>query len=257
MGDQLAHSDQVTHLMETVACDHVFMDPGTAHAATIAAVESLTLDEVNEVARDLCAHVLDFGRSEPMPSAIVACAPAKLSDGTPVEISNEKLLAVAERAQREPIAPEPELVVPKTLMTEKDIANLKPGSVDVVDPNGASRVGAYAAKLENGARVVVKPLKHEAQRGAVRITAAGGTSVEKFKDLCKPGSVTLGARTLQEGGAFEPWTREQVELFCVDRLIMVEVSCHEEAIHIDFQFPTPAPRDNEGCGGLTQGRNQP
>ena len=29
MGDQLAHGEQLTHLMETVACDHTFMDPAT------------------------------------------------------------------------------------------------------------------------------------------------------------------------------------------------------------------------------------
>ena len=35
MGDQLAHGEQLTHLMETVACEHTFMDPATAHEATV------------------------------------------------------------------------------------------------------------------------------------------------------------------------------------------------------------------------------
>ena len=59
----------------------------------------------------------------------------------------------------------------------------------------------------------------------------------------------MGARTLQEGGAFDPWSREQVELFCVDRLIMVEVTCSEEKITVDFGFPTPPPRSG-GCSGV-------
>ena len=43
---------------------------------------------------------------------------------------------------------------------------------------------------------------------------------------------------MQEGGAFGPWSREQVELFCVDHLLMVEINCSEEALTIDFVFPT-------------------
>lgn len=31
----------------------------------------------------------------------------------------------------------------------------------------------------------------------------------------KPGAVAVGTRTMQEGGALGPWSREQVELFCV------------------------------------------
>jgi hypothetical protein len=37
------------------------------------------------------------------------------------------------------------------------------------------------------------------------------------------GALAVGARDMQEGGAFGPWTREQVELFCVDHLLMVEI----------------------------------
>jgi hypothetical protein len=35
------------------------------------------------------------------------------------------------------------------------------------------------------------------------------------------GALAVGARTMQEGGAMLGLTREQVELFCVDHLIMV------------------------------------
>jgi predicted Zn-dependent peptidase len=50
--------------------------------------------------------------------------------------------------------------------------------------------------------------------------------------------MAIGARTMQEGGAFGPWTREQVELFCVDHLLMVEINCNEESVTVDFVFPT-------------------
>lgn len=50
--------------------------------------------------------------------------------------------------------------------------------------------------------------------------------------------MAIGARTMQEGGAFGPWTRQQVELFCVDHLLMVEINCNEESLTVDFVFPT-------------------
>jgi hypothetical protein len=51
--------------------------------------------------------------------------------------------------------------------------------------------------------------------------------------------MAVGSRAMQKGGAFGTWTREQVELFCVDHLLMVEINCSEEALVIDFVFPTP------------------
>ena len=253
MGDQLAHGDQLTHLMETVSCAHTFMDPAAAHEATLIAVESLTLEEVNAEAQLLMPHVVDFGdAAAPSPSAMIACAPATLSDGTPVTIDTDRLLAVAARAAAEELEPEPELEIPAELMGRGDVADLLPdplvpvdfGDLDPYDAEAATHLGVRVSKLANGARVMVKALPHEAQRGALRLTCAGGRAGE-----AKLGSAALGARAVQEGGAFEPWSREQVELFCVDRLIMVEVTCGEDYITIDFGFPTPPPKTG-GCDGV-------
>ena len=43
---------------------------------------------------------------------------------------------------------------------------------------------------------------------------------------------------MQEGGAMLGLSREQVELFCVDHLIMAEFACNEELLYMDFVFPT-------------------
>merc|ERR1719271_572824 len=258
MGDQLAHGEQLTHLMETVACEHTFMDPATAHEATVLAVQSLQLDEVNAVARDLMAHVVDFGAPDAArPSAMIACSPAFLADGTPVKIDSEQLLAVAAKAATEPIEPEPELIIPAALMEREDVAAMLPDKVipktfaEVAgdeEAKAAAALGVRAQRLANGARIMVKGLPHEAQRGALRLTMAGGREGEQALKSAL-GSAAVGARTLQEGGAFDPWSREQVELFCVDRLIMVEVTCSEEKITVDFGFPTPPPRSG-GCSGV-------
>jgi hypothetical protein len=54
----------------------------------------------------------------------------------------------------------------------------------------------------------------------------------------KAGALAVGARAMQEGGSFGKFSREQVELFAVDHLIMVEINCNEEALTMDFVFPT-------------------
>jgi len=92
-------------------------------------------------------------------------------------------------------------------------------------------------RLGNGIRIGAAYNPHESQRGHLRLVAPGGRDAEKRLGF-KKGSMAIGARTMQEGGAFGPWTREQVELFCVDHLLMVEINCSEESITVDFVFPT-------------------
>lgn len=62
------------------------------------------------------------------------------------------------------------------------------------------------------------------------------------------GAVLLGARTMQEGGAFLDMTREEVELFCIDRQVMVEITASEESLVFDFQSVTTAPDPNGVTG---------
>lgn len=49
--------------------------------------------------------------------------------------------------------------------------------------------------------------EHESQRGQVRVTLPGGRQLES---ILGSGVVAIGARTMQEGGAFGNWIREQV-----------------------------------------------
>lgn len=56
---------------------------------------------------------------------------------------------------------------------------------------------------------------------------------------------------MQEGGSFGKFTREQVELFAVDHLIMVEINCNEESLVMDFVFPTTNV-GNTGYGDMKQ-----
>ena len=88
MDDRIAHTEQLQHLMETVACAHTFMAPATAQSATEAVLETISIDDVNAVAADMCAHILGFDAAvdgsaltQALPSAAIACAPASTEGG--------------------------------------------------------------------------------------------------------------------------------------------------------------------------------
>ncbi len=56
-GDMISHGDQLAYLMETVANGHTFMSPEQSNAVTEQALRTLTLEEVNDAAARLCAHI--------------------------------------------------------------------------------------------------------------------------------------------------------------------------------------------------------
>jgi hypothetical protein len=58
--------------------------------------------------------------------------------------------------------------------------------------------------------------------------------------------VGVGTRTLSESGTVGRWPREQVELFCITKLINCVIDADEEFICMDIHFaiggaPTPPP----------------
>ena len=75
-------------------------------------------------------------------------------------------------------------------------------------------------------------LNAEPQRAVMRLYVPGGRMRESKK---QPGAVLVGSRTMQEGGAFLDMTREEVELFCIDHLLMVDIIATEEALMFDVR----------------------
>ena len=63
-GDRISHSDQLGYLMETVSCGHAFMSPEQSYIQTEKALQSLTLEQVNEEARILCEHIVGLADGE-------------------------------------------------------------------------------------------------------------------------------------------------------------------------------------------------
>jgi len=250
-GDRIKHNDQLTYVMETVANGNTLMSPIQAYHMTAKALSSLTLEQVNKAAAELCSHVTSFHDGcDPIygPTAAIACTPKGIDEDSPSFCDEEGLVKTIYEACQLDVQPEEDVVVPHTLIPESELAEAmeknkpewKGGSFTDGTPDTAPDTLTRPftlRRLGNGIRIGVAENRAESQRGHLRLVAPGGRDAEKRLGF-KNGAMAIGARTMQEGGAFGPWTREQVELFCVDHLLMVEINCSEEAVTFDFVFPT-------------------
>lgn len=249
-GDTISHSDQLAYLMETVANGHTFMSPEQSYAATENALSTLTLEEVNAAAAELCDHITGLKDGEASSKGVVvavACTP-KSTSGPDAEIDEDRLCEAIRSACVVDVEPVEDVVVPQTLVEPEELERAiqqhpptwEQGTFSDGTPNTPSdRITRpfTLRRLGNGIRVGVAQNAAESQRGHLRLVAPGGRDAEKRLGF-KSGALAVGARAMQEGGSFGRFSREQVELFAVDHLIMVEINCNEEALTMDFVFPT-------------------
>ena len=263
-GDMISHSDQLAYLMETVANGHTFMSPEQSYAVTEQALSTLTLEEVNDAARELCAHITGLKDGEATSTGVVvavACTPKSADKKDEMaSLDEDKLCAAIRKACTIDVKPVEDVVVPQTLVTEEELEQAmkdypprwEPGQFSDGTPNTpADRITRpfTLRRLGNGIRVGIAQNTAESQRGHLRLVAPGGRDAEERFGF-KSGSLAVGARAMQEGGSFGKFSREQVELFAVDHLIMVEINCNEEALTMDFVFPTT----NVGNTGYGDGK---
>lgn len=251
-GDRISHGDQLAYLMETVANGHTFMSPEQSYEMTVKALSTMTVEEVNQAAKELCSHITGIAGDEGGMSdgnvVAVACCPKTKDESGPDFVDEKSLVECIKEACKVEVEPEEDVVVPYSLVPEDELnkaieqnppkwlgGSFTDGTPDT-SPDKLTRPFTLR-RLENGIRVNVAQNPFESQRGHLRLVAPGGRDAEKRMGF-KEGSMAVGARAMQEGGAFGPWTREQVELFCVDHLIMVEINCNEESMIMDFTFPT-------------------
>ena len=249
-GDRIGHGDQLAYLMETVANGHTFMSPQQSYEMTANALSTMTLEEVNQAAKELCSHITAIGgeaKSEGSLVAVACCPKTDNKDG-PDFCDEQSLLQCIKEACKIEVEPEEDVVVPYSLVPEDELKNANEANPPTwmggkftdgtpeTAPDKLTRPFTLR-RLGNGIRVNISQNPFESQRGHLRLVAPGGREAEKKLGF-KEGSMAVGSRAMQEGGAFGPWTREQVELFCVDHLIMVEINCNEESLIMDFTFPT-------------------
>jgi len=229
------------------------MSPYQSYETTAEVLNSITLEDVADVAQDLCTFVTSLANDESSvdaPLISIACTPlvGEGGDSTFRPCTAENLVEVIRAAVNVEVEAEKEVAVPTTLCDAEMMAEYlkarpatwEEGKFTDGTPNTpAEKITAPLTlrRLSNGLRVGAASTPVESQRGHLRIIAPGGRMAEKKMGL-KNGAMAVGARCMQEGGAFGKFSRNQVELFCVDKLLMVEVTCNEEFLTFDLVFPT-------------------
>uniref|UniRef100_J3MG01 Stromal processing peptidase, chloroplastic n=1 Tax=Oryza brachyantha TaxID=4533 RepID=J3MG01_ORYBR len=252
MIDSVPSVDNLDFIMESDALSHTVMDQLQGHESLLAVAETVTLEEVNTVGAEVLEFISDYGKPDaPLPAAIVACVPKRVHiDGvgeTDFEIYPEEITDSIMAGLEEPIYPEPELEVPKELITQSQLEDLKlqrkPSFASLSKEENVVKIfdnetGITQRRLSNGISINYKITQNEARVGVMRLIVGGGRATE---DSESKGSVIVGVRTLSEGGCVGNFSREQVELFCVNNLINCSLESNEEFIFMEFRF---ALRDN-------------
>jgi predicted Zn-dependent peptidase len=249
--------DNLDFVMESDALGHTVMDQVQGHAALRAVASSVTLADVNDIAAEILGYVADFGLPDGVrdqrggrATAVVACVPAAAppAGGGPDEplepfaITAEEIRSVLEEAAATAgdDAAE-EIHVPDRLVEQADVdalvASVRPRYVMLdgseppagwAPPPPDASSGVAQRRLSNGVRVNWRRSENEPQGAVLRLVAPGGRAAESL-----PGAVALGARALSESGTAGDWPREQVELFCVSRLVNCTLEADEEFLSLD------------------------
>ncbi|XP_028771998.1 stromal processing peptidase, chloroplastic [Neltuma alba] len=247
MIDNVPSVDNLDFIMESDALGHKVMDQMQGHESLLAVAGTVTLEEVNSVGAEVLEFIADFGKATaPLPAAIVACVPKKVHvEGigeTEFKISSSEITDAIKAGLEEPIEPEPELEVPKELISLAKLEELKvqrkPVFIPVSPRTDGTKIhdeetGIIQRRLANGIPVNYKISKTETQSGVMRLIVGGGRAAESPDSR---GSVIVGVRTLSEGGRVGNFSREQVELFCVNHLINCSLESTEEFIAMEFRF---------------------
>ncbi|KAG9455542.1 hypothetical protein H6P81_000050 [Aristolochia fimbriata] len=252
MIDNVPSVDNLDFIMESDALGHTVMDQRQGHECLVGVAETVTLEEVNSTGAKVLEFISEFGSpGAPLPAAIVACVPKKVHiDGLgemDFKILPYEITDAIKKGLQQPIQAEQELEVPKELISSSQLEELKLSRKPSFIPLGQElnttkaydkETGITQRHLSNGIPVNYKITKNEAKGGVMRLIVGGGRAVENMESK---GAVIVGVRTLSEGGRVGNFSREQVELFCVNHLINCSLESTEEFISLEFRFTL---RDN-------------
>ncbi|XP_068647590.1 stromal processing peptidase, chloroplastic [Aristolochia californica] len=252
MIDNVPSVDNLDFIMESDALGHTVMDQRQGHECLVAVAETVTLEEVNSTGAKVLEFISEFGSpGAPLPAAIVACVPKKVHvEGIgemDFKISPHEITDAIKKGLQQPIQAEPELEVPKELISLSQLDEMrllcKPSFIPLGQEVSITKAydketGITQRCLSNGIPVNYKITKNEAKGGVMRLIVGGGRAVENMETK---GAVIVGVRTLSEGGRVGNFSREQVELFCVNHLINCSLESTEEFISLEFRFTL---RDN-------------
>jgi predicted Zn-dependent peptidase len=201
------------------------------------------------------------GQRQIFPTAIIACSPLHDHQKNIAEnVTEKEVVKVVREAMEAAVSPLEETKVIERIFSDEEmeekVRKNQPKWLEKTDPTMVSslkqeimknRVPFFPSKslreagisqrtLSNGMKITLKSLADESQEVRVRLYCSGGRMNEN--SVSSPGSVLLGAKTMQEGGASSVVSREQAELFCIDHSIAVEIKAIEDALLIDLHSNT-------------------
>lgn len=179
--DQMNNELVLSELMESEACGHVYMQPEQRLDATRKAIESVSLEDVNAVARELCEHLSDIDPSKGIqPAAIIACAPILDRDQKAFAVTEQEVKGAILEALAEPLEPPADTTVPMTLITAEQLdakaATFPPQWIPIEEKSAKeskNNLGVVQKRLSNGIRVNLKSLSTEPQRANIRLYVPG------------------------------------------------------------------------------------
>ena len=97
--------------------------------------------------------------------------------------------------------------------------------------------GIVQRRLSNGMSLNYWLTDNEPRAALIRVVASGGRAADGLgSGPAGCGAVSVGTRTLSESGTVGPWQREQVELFCISRLLNCMLENDDEFVFLDCAF---------------------
>lgn len=242
-----------TRATAVVACVPAFADPSGLSVGSglpMARGASMTTDMHFDKAPDAAAVADALGGEESD-----ADAAGEVPEGlVRFELTAEEIEAALAEPSLEVEAPE-DIDVPDALVPPERVAELlasqKPHFVPVPGresegpfPPADPETGIVQRRLSNGVRVNYCSTDNEPRAAMLRLVAPGGRAREsEGVGPAGAGAVAVGTRALSEVGTVGRWRRDQVELFCISRLITSQLECDEEFVFMDAHFAV-------GGGGL-------
>ncbi|CDJ46906.1 M16 family peptidase, putative [Eimeria brunetti] len=180
---------------------------------------------------------------------------------TTFAIPEESILREVCEAMTRPVPSKREGVeTPKNLLTNEELKALRSRAAG--SPPVTQRLNEAGPNAQMLQKVTIKPLAEE--RGSALIRGRLGPNLDSAKTSTdrkeleilrlQSAAMVVGAMTMMEGGAVGPFTRQQIEAFCQERLIGVSIECLDEFLAIDISAPAFATRDadSDRAGNLAR-----
>jgi hypothetical protein len=94
---QQGNEDVLNELMEAEACGHTYMEPIQRFQLTEEVLNTVSLQDVNNIAMELCEHLSHMQPEKGIkPAAVVACLPIIDRNGQPFDVSEEEIAIAIE-----------------------------------------------------------------------------------------------------------------------------------------------------------------